>query len=37
MNNVRLTMVGDKRVMRDLKKLDERVRKKVLKKRHARV
>ena len=32
MNNVRLTMVGDKRVMRDLKKLDERVRKKVLKK-----
>lgn len=32
MSNVKVTMVGDKRVMRDLRKLDERVRKRVLKK-----
>jgi hypothetical protein len=32
MSNVKVRLVGDKRVMRDLKKLDERVRKKVLKK-----
>lgn len=31
MSNVKIKMVGDKMVMRDLKKLDERVRKKVLK------